>query len=134
MAKEHRNKTHSHLLGIVSQLNNFHTILPKSSPHTIHGVYDQESTSCLPKGITNNMIFLFEMCHTFDRTTKGRTWLASQCHADYTQLIWSSSIKIYVIDSQKLNYVKNKAIAFGRKSHLLVSNMLFPTQMQLDLF
>ena len=33
MEKEHQNKTHSHLLGIVSQLNEFHPMLPKTSPH-----------------------------------------------------------------------------------------------------
>ena len=91
--------------------------LLKSSPHTIHRVYFQESTSLLPKGISNNMIFLFQKCDTFDRTAKGRTWLVgvtSQDHPDYTQLIWSCSIKIHFVDSQLLNYLKNKAIAFSR--------------------
>ena len=55
MEKEHKNETNSHLLGIVSQLNDFHTI---SSQHTIHKVLFHESTSLLPKGIGNNMIFL----------------------------------------------------------------------------
>ena len=61
------------------------------------------------------MIFLFQKCDTFDRTAKGRDWLASQDHPDYTQLIWTSTIKIHIIDSQKL--LKYKAIAFGRDSH-----------------
>ena len=79
-----QNQTHSHLLGIMSQLNEFHTIpSQKSSPHTIHKVYSQESTSSLPKGIGNNMIFLFQKFDTIDRTAKGRTWLASQDNPDY---------------------------------------------------
>ena len=47
-------------------------------------------------------------CDTFDWTTKGRTWLVgvtSQDHPDYTQLIWSSSIKIHFIDSQLVIYL-----------------------------
>ena len=108
--------------------------LPKSSLHTIHRVYLQECNSLLPKGIGNNMTFLFQKCDTFDGTAKGRTWLASQDHPDFTQQIWSSSIKIHIVDSQKLNYLKNKAITFGRNSHLLVSNPLFPMQRHLDLF
>ena len=84
MEKEHKNKTHSHLLGIVSQLNEFCTI-----PSQIFTTYNsqsifQESTSLLPKGISNNMIFLFQKCDTFDRTKKGRTWLTCQDHQDYT--------------------------------------------------
>ena len=73
MEKEHQNKTHSHLLVIVSQLNEFTPFLPKSSPHIIPRVYCQESSSLLPKGISNNMIFLFLKCNAFDRTVKGRT-------------------------------------------------------------
>ena len=75
------------------------------------------------------MMFLLQKCDTFDRTTKGRTWLVgvtSQDHPDYTQLIWSSSMKMHFIDSQRLNYVKNIAIAFSRNLHMLVSNALFP--------
>ena len=63
------------------------------------------------KRISNNMIFLFQKCDTFDRTTIGRTWLVgvtSQDHPDYTQLIWSSSIKLHFIDSQLLNDLKIK--------------------------
>ena len=103
MEKEHQNKTHSHLFGIVSQLNEFHTIIPKISPHTIHTIYVQECASLLPKEISNNIIFLFHECDTFDRTTIGSTWLAgvtSQDHPNYTQLIWSSSIKMHFIDLQ----------------------------------
>ena len=59
-----------------------------------------------------------------DPTTTSH--VTSQDHPVYTQLIRRSSIKIYIIDSQKLNYLKNKAIAFGRNSHLLVSNPLLP--------
>ena len=51
---------------------------------------------------------------------------------DFTQLIWRSSIKIHIKDSQKLNYLKYKAIVFGRNSHLLVSNPLLPKQRHLD--
>ena len=59
------------------------------------------------------MIFLFQKCDTFDRTAKERTWLASQDCPDYTQLIWSSSIKLQIIDSDKLNYLENKATALA---------------------
>ena len=76
---------------------------PRSSPHTTHIAYFQESTLILQKGISNNMISLCQKCDTFDRTTKGRTRLAgvtSQDHPDYTQFIWSSSIKIHFLVSQ----------------------------------
>ena len=86
----------------------FTPFLPKSSPHTFHRVCSQESSLLLPKGVSNNMIFLFQKCDTFGKTTKGRTWLDSQDHPDFTQLIWSFSFKIHIIDSQKLNYLKNK--------------------------
>ena len=65
----------------------FAPFLPKTSPHTIHREYVQESTSLLPKAIGNNMIFLFQKCDTFDRTAKGRAQLAgvtSQDHPEYT--------------------------------------------------
>ena len=86
MEKEHKNKTHAHLSGIVSQLNEFHTIssqtLTTNNSHSIvPGIHLN-----LPKGIGNNMIFLFEKCDTFDRTAKGRTWLVgvtTQDHPDY---------------------------------------------------
>ena len=87
MEKEHKNKTCSHLLGIVSPLNEFQTI-----PSQTFTTYNSQSifpgihlTSS--KRISNNTIFLFQKCDTFDRTAKGRTWLASQDHPDYTQLI-----------------------------------------------
>ena len=86
MEKEHKNKTHSHPLGIVSQLNKFHMIASNSSPHTIHRVYYLESISLLPKRIVNNMIFLFQKCDSFDRTAKGRTWLDSQDHPEHHRL------------------------------------------------
>ena len=38
MEKEHQNITHSHLLGIVLQLNEIFTIHSQSSPHTPHRV------------------------------------------------------------------------------------------------
>ena len=63
------------------------------------------------------MIFLFQKCDTFDRTAKGRTWLASQDHPDYTRLIWTSTIKLHITDSQNLNHPNYKAIAIGRNSH-----------------
>ena len=81
----------------------FAPFLPKISPHTIHTIYFQEFTSLLPKGIHSNIIFLFQKCDLYDRTAKGRTWLVgvtSKDHPDYTQLIWSSSIKLHSIDSQ----------------------------------
>ena len=96
--------------------------------NTIHRVYFQEFTSLLPKGIDNTMIFLFQKCDTFGRTAKGRTQLTSQDHPDFTQLIWSSSIKKLIIDSQNLGYLKPEAIAFGRNSHLLVSNLCYPSR------
>ena len=40
MEKEHKNKTHSHLLEIVSQLNKFHTI-----PSQNFTTYNSQSTS-----------------------------------------------------------------------------------------
>ena len=91
--------------------------LPKASPHTLHPIYLQEYNSLFPKGISNNMIFLFQKCATFDKTTRGRTWLASQDHPDYTRLIWTSKIKIDIIESQKLNYLIHKAIGFSRSPH-----------------
>ena len=94
----------------------------------------QESTSLLQKGICSNMTLLFQKSDTFDRTAKGSTWLASQDHPDYTQSIWSSSIKMHIMDSQELNYLKNIAIDFGRNSHLLVSNPLLTKQRHLDQF
>ena len=82
--KEHKNTMHSHLLGIVSQLNKFHTI----PPH-IFTTYNSQSivleihfTSS--KGNYNNMILLFQKCDTFARTEEGRTWPTSQDHPDYT--------------------------------------------------
>ena len=85
MEKEHRNKTHSHLLGIVPQLNEFHTIASQIfTTYNSKSIFLQETTSLLAKGISNNMIFLFQKCDTFDRTTKGRTWMAYQDHPDYT--------------------------------------------------
>ena len=118
MKKEHQNKMHSHLLGIVSQLNEFHTIPSQNlTTYNSHNICVQECTSLLTEGISNNMIFLFQKCDTFEKTTIGRTWLAgvtSQDHPDYTQLIRSSSIKMLFIDSPMLNYLKNKPIAFGR--------------------
>ena len=98
--KEHKNITHSLLLRIVSQLNNFRTILSQIFTIYFHRVYVLEYISLLPKGIDNNMIFLFQKCDTFDRTMKGRTWLTSQDHPDFTQLIRSPQSK-YIIDSQK---------------------------------
>ena len=62
------------------------------------------------------MIFLFQKCDTFGRTAKGRTWLASQDHPHYTQLIWTSTIKINIIDSQFFELSKIKSIAFDRNS------------------
>ena len=100
----------------------FAPFLPKDSPHTIHRAYVQESTSFLPKGIGNNAIFLFQKCYTFEGPQKEEP---SQHHPDYTPLIWSSSTKTRIIDSQKLNYLKTKAIAFSRNPHLLLSNPLF---------
>ena len=91
--------------------------LPKPSPHTVPTIYVQEGTSLDPKINSNNTIFLFQMCDTFDRTTKGRSWLASQDHPDYTQFIWSSSMEKHFIDSQNMNYLKYKAVASGRNSH-----------------
>ena len=67
----------------------FTPFLLKSSTDTIHRVYFQETTSLLPKGIDNNTIFLLQKCDTFDWTTKGRTWMTSQDHTDFTQLSWS---------------------------------------------
>ena len=127
MEEEDNNKTHSHLSGIVSQLNDFciipsQTLTPSNSLSIFH-----ESNSLHPKEIGNNMIFLFQECDTFHRTKKERAWLVgvtSQCHPEYTQLIWSFSIKIHFIHSQQLNYLRDKAIPFGRNSHLLVSNHL----------
>ena len=97
----------------------FTPFLPKPSPHTICSIYCQEYTSLLPKELVTTQYSFSKKCDTFDRPTKARTWLTgvtSQDHPDYTQLIWSSSIKIHIIDSQKLNYLKHKAIAFGRTS------------------
>ena len=87
MEKEHQNKTLSHLLGIVLQFNEFHTI-----PSQNFTTYNSQSRFAAIhhtsyKGIGNNTIFLFQECDTFDRTTKGRTWLVgvtSQDHPDYT--------------------------------------------------
>ena len=130
-------QTHSLLLGSVSQLNEFCTIPSQIFTTNNSQSICQESTSLLPNGIGYTTIFLFQKCDTFDRTKNRRTWLAgvtSQDHPDYTQLIWSSSIKIHFIHSQQLNYLINNAIAFSRNSHLLVSNSLFPVQRHLDLF
>ena len=57
--KEHKNTMHSHLLGIVSQLNKFHII-----PSQIFTTYDSQSIVLAihftsSKGTNNNMIFLF---------------------------------------------------------------------------
>ena len=70
------------------------------------------------------MIFLFQKCDTFDGTAKGRIWLTSQDHPDYTQLIWTSAIKIHIIDSQTLNYLIYKALLSAETYILLVSNPL----------
>ena len=114
--KEHKNTTCSLLLGIVSQLNELHTI-----PSQIFTTYNSQSIGfgihfTSSKGTDNNRIFLFQKCDTFGRTEKGRTWLTSQDHTDFTQLISRSPIKIHIIDSQKVNYLKYKAIAFSRNS------------------
>ena len=62
LKKEHKTTTHSHHLGIVSQLNEFHSI-----PSEIFTTYNSQSivsgihlTSS--KGTDNNMIFLFQKC------------------------------------------------------------------------
>ena len=75
-----------HLLGIVSQLNKFHTIPSQifttySSQNIVLGIHFTSS-----KGTYNNMIFLFQKRDTFGRTEEGRTWLTSQDCPEYTQL------------------------------------------------
>ena len=72
---------------IVSQLNEFHTIPSQiittyNSQGIVLGIHFTSS-----KEPNNNMIFLFQKCDTFGRTEKGRTWLTSQDHTDFTQLI-----------------------------------------------
>ena len=47
----------------------FTPFIPKISPHTIHTIYVQQYASLLPKEISNNIIFLFQECDIFDRTT-----------------------------------------------------------------
>ena len=81
--KEHLNKTHSHLLGSVSQLNEIHTIPSQNfttynSQSIFSGIHLISS-----KRISNNMIFLFQMCDTFDWTAKGRTWLVGVTSQDH---------------------------------------------------
>ena len=76
----------SHLIGIVSQLNEFYTIPPQTfttynSQSIILGIHFTAS-----KGTDNNTIFLFQKCDTFGRTEEGRTWPTSQDHPDCTQL------------------------------------------------
>ena len=102
-----KRKTKTKHIPIFSELchnsMSFTPFIPKISPHTIHTIYAQECASLLPREISNNIIFLFHECDTFDRTTIGSTWLAgvtSHDHPNYTQLIWSSSIKMHFIDLQ----------------------------------
>ena len=102
---EAQNKSIPIFLELHDNSMSFTPFHPKPSPHTLHTSYVQECNSLLPTGSDNNMIFVFQTCDTFGRTTKGRTWLASQDHPDYTQLIWTSTIKIRIIDSQLLNYL-----------------------------
>ena len=59
-------------------------------------------------------------------------WLPN--HPDNTQLVWSSSIKIHIIDSQKLNHLKYEANAFGRNSHSVSIKPSVTCQRHLDQF
>ena len=112
---EAQNKTMAIFLELHDNSISFTPFLPRPSPHTLHTSYVQECNSLLPTGSDNNMIFVFQKCDTFGRTTKGRTWLASQDHPLYTQLIWTSTIKTHhrltIVELSKL-----KSIAFGRNS------------------
>ena len=122
--KEHKITMHSHLLGIVSQLDEFHIIpsqifITYNSQSIVLGIHCTSS-----EGTHNNMIFLPQEGDTFDRTEKGRTWLTSQDYQDYTQLTWKSTIKIHIIDSQTSEYLKNKALLSAGTYILLVSNPL----------
>ena len=83
MKKEHQNKTHAHFLGIVSELNEFHTIPSQNfTTHNLHNIVSgMHRTSS--KRISPNMILLFQMCDTFDRTTIGRTWLVGVTSQDH---------------------------------------------------
>ena len=54
--KEHKFQGASRALGIVRQLNEFHTIPSQTLPHTLHTRYFQHCNSFLPKGISNNTI------------------------------------------------------------------------------
>ena len=85
--KEHKNTTHFHFLGIVSQLNKFDTI-----PSQIFTSYNSQSKQLAihltsSKGTNNNTIFLFQRCDTFGRTKKEEPWSTSQDHTDFTQWI-----------------------------------------------
>ena len=48
----------------------------------------------------------------------------SQDNTDFTQLISWSLIKIHIIDSQLLNYLRQKALLFAETHLLLESNPL----------
>ena len=75
---------YSHLLGIVSQLNEFHTTPSQiftsyNAQRMVLGIHFMSS-----KGTNNNPIFLSQRCDTIGRTEEGRTWPTSQDHPDYT--------------------------------------------------
>ena len=137
MEKEHKTQHVPICYELCHTLMSFIPFLPKSSPHTIHRVYFRNPHHFFQKELVTTKYSSFPKVQHIVGTEKGRTWLAgltSQDHPDYTHSIWSSSINMHFIHSQKQNYLNNKAIAFSRNSHLLVSNPLFPMQRHLDLF
>ena len=118
MGRKGNPKTMSIFYELHDNSMSFTPFLPKTSPHTTHtvvlGMYLISS-----KGFDNNVILLPQKCDTLARTTIGRTWMAevdSQDHTHYTQLLWTPTIKIHIIDSHSLELSKIKSIAFGRSS------------------
>ena len=85
--KEHKIKTHAHLLGNVSQLNEFHTIPSQIFiTYILHSVFSEMQLISSKELVTTQYSSSKEY-DTFDRMTIGRTWLAdvvSQDHSDYT--------------------------------------------------
>ena len=114
-------------LGIAWQLNEFCPFPSQTiTTYNSHSMVS-ECTLLLPNESITTWYSFHKKCDTFSRTTTGRTWLAevvSQDHTHYTQLLWTSTIKIHIIDSQPFELSKIKSIALAETHLLLESNPL----------
>ena len=129
--KEHKNIIHSHLYGIETQLNEFHTIL--SQIFTTYN-FIEHSFRNLPH------FFQKESITTHYSSSNNETLLTGPKRKNLAD--FPGSPRFHTIDLEFLNQnthhrltktelSKNKAIAFDRNSPLLVST---PMQRHLDLF